>query len=167
LRQIGVIGTHLNPTKRSMEEAERLGKLLARNGFVVVCGGLGGVMEAVCRGAKSEGGTTIGVLPGKEIAEANPFVDYGIATGLEWARNQVVALSCDALIMVGGEAGTLSEACVGWIYKKPIIAIRGTGGYSDRLAGRRIDSKRNDVVIGVKNAEEAVNVLTKMFGGKR
>ncbi|MEM3030368.1 MAG: TIGR00725 family protein [Candidatus Micrarchaeia archaeon] len=165
MKQIGVIGTHLNPTRKSLEEAERLGRLLAKKGFVVVCGGLGGVMEAVCRGAKSERGTTVGVLPGKDIAEANPFVDYRIATGLEWARNQVVALSCDAIVMIGGEAGTLSELCVGWIYKKPIIAIRGTGGYSDEFAGKAVDGKRNDVIMEAKNAEEAVALLTKILGG--
>ncbi|MEM4390086.1 MAG: TIGR00725 family protein [Candidatus Micrarchaeia archaeon] len=164
MRQIGVIGTHFNPTPRSLEEAEKLGKLLARKGFVIVCGGLGGVMEAVCRGAKSEGGTTIGVLPGKDIAEANPFVDYRIATGLEWARNQVVVLSCDAIVMLGGEAGTLSELCVGWIYKKPIIAIKGTGGYSDVFAGKPVDGKRADVIMEAKNAEEAVALLSRILG---
>ena len=167
LKQIGVIGTHKNPSAKSLGEARRLGGLLAKNGFVVVCGGLGGVMEEVCRGAKEEKGVTIGILPGKEIREANPFIDYKIATGLEWARNQIVALSCDALVMLGGEAGTLSEACIGWIYGKPLIAVEGTGGYSDALAGKPIDSKREDAVIGAKDAEEAVKILIRLLGGRK
>ena len=92
-----------------LEAAEAVGRELARLGAVVVCGGLGGAMEAVCRGARSAGGLTVGILPGTERAAANPFVDVAIATGLGEARNAVLVRAADALVAVGGGHGTLSE----------------------------------------------------------
>jgi uncharacterized protein (TIGR00725 family) len=86
-----------------------VGRALAEGGAVVVCGGLGGTMEAACRGAKAGGGSTLGILPGFDRAEANPYVDVAVATGLGEARNALVARAADALIAVGGEWGTLSE----------------------------------------------------------
>ena len=89
--------------------AEEVGRELARRGAVVVCGGLGGVMEAACKGAKAEGGTTVGILPTDSRHDANPYVDVAIATGLGEARNAIVVRAADVLIAVGGEFGTLSE----------------------------------------------------------
>jgi uncharacterized protein (TIGR00725 family) len=89
--------------------AHSVGREVARAGAVVICGGLGGVMAAACRGAKKEGGTTVGVLPGSDRAAANEWVDVAIATGLGEARNAVVVRAADALIAVGGGFGTLSE----------------------------------------------------------
>src|SRR3989442_629143 len=89
--------------------AEEVGRRLAQAGATLVCGGLGGVMEAACRGAKSTGGLTIGVLPGSDRADANRWVDIAIPTGLGEARNILVVRSAQAVIAVGGEFGTLSE----------------------------------------------------------
>jgi uncharacterized protein (TIGR00725 family) len=89
--------------------AEQVGRELAERGAVVVCGGLGGVMEAVCRGAKSAGGTTIGILPGNDPADANRWVDFPICTGLGYARNVIVVKSGRAVIAIDGAFGTLSE----------------------------------------------------------
>src|SRR5579864_5490905 len=89
--------------------AYAVGKALAEAGVVVVCGGLGGVMEAACRGAKDGGGKSIGLLPGSDPSEANEFVDVAVATGLGEARNVLVIHNADAVIAVGGEFGTLSE----------------------------------------------------------
>jgi len=89
--------------------AEEIGRQLARQGAVVVCGGLGGVMEAACRGAKHGGGTTVGILPTDDRADANPWVDVVVATGLGEARNALVVRTADVLIAVDGEFGTLSE----------------------------------------------------------
>ncbi len=161
--QVSVIGTNINPTVKALREAERVGELLAERKAAVVCGGRGGVMEAVCRGAKKKGGLTIGILPEKTSEGVNAFVDIKIVTGLSWARNQLVALSSDAIIMVGGECGTLSEACVAWMYGKPIVAIKGTGGYADEFAGRPIDGKRKDKIHSVRNAEEAVELAFKLM----
>ena len=89
--------------------AERVGRELAERGAVVVCGGLGGVMEAVCRGAKSAGGATIGILPGNDPSDANRWVDFPICTGMGYARNVIVVKSGRAVIAVDGAFGTLSE----------------------------------------------------------
>lgn len=89
--------------------AEEVGRLVGQAGAVLVCGGLGGVMEAACRGAKEAGGTTLGILPGLERTEGNPHLDYSVVTGIGHARNLAVAASGDSVIAVGGEFGTLSE----------------------------------------------------------
>jgi uncharacterized protein (TIGR00725 family) len=89
--------------------AEAVGELLARKGITLICGGLGGVMEAACRGAKSEGGLTVGILPGQDPHTANPWVDVAVVTGIGEARNVAVVKSAQAVIAIGGGYGTLSE----------------------------------------------------------
>ena len=100
-------GDHVSP--EALQAAEEVGRELARRGVAVVCGGLEGVMAAVCRGAKAEGGVTIGILPGNTPTDANPWVDYPICTGMGYARNVVVVKSGRAVIAVDGAYGTLSE----------------------------------------------------------
>ena len=105
---ISVIGAG-SPDAEVAEMAEAVGRGLALRGVTIVCGGLGGVMEAACRGAKSAGGTTIGILPGNDPADANPWVDIPICTGLGYARNVIVVKTGRAVVAVGGAYGTLSE----------------------------------------------------------
>ena len=104
--------------------AQEIGVLLAHRGFAVACGGLGGVMAAACRGAKSVGGLTIGILPGSDPVAANPWVDVPIATGLAEARNFLVVRCAQAVIAVGGEYGTLSEIAFALKIGKPVIGLR-------------------------------------------
>jgi uncharacterized protein (TIGR00725 family) len=106
-----------------MRAAEAVGHALARNGAVLVCGGLGGVMEAACRGAKSAGGATVGILPGDDRTQANDYVDVALATGLGEARNALVVRAVDALIAVGGEYGTLSEIALALKAGKSVVGI--------------------------------------------
>jgi hypothetical protein len=103
--------------------AEEVGRLLASRGAIVVCGGLGGVMEAACRGAKLAGGTTVGILPGFDREDANAWVDVAIPTGLGEARNALVVRAADVLIAIGGEYGTLSEIALALKTGKPVIGI--------------------------------------------
>lgn len=103
--------------------AEEVGVRLAERGAVVVCGGLGGVMEAACRGAKRGGGTTIGLLPGSDRCDANPYVDVAIATGLGEARNALIVRTADVLIAVGGEFGTLSEIALALKAGKNVVGL--------------------------------------------
>lgn len=105
---ISVIGGG-DPTNRAIALAEQVGVHLAQAGATVVCGGLGGVMEAVCRGAKKVGGTTIGILPGSNPKEANSYVDIPICTGIGYARNVIVVKTGQAVIAIDGAFGTLSE----------------------------------------------------------
>ena len=92
-------------------------------GAVVVCGGLGGVMEAVCRGAQGAGGRTVGILPGDDRHQANPYVDVAVATGLGEARNVVVVRTADVVVAVGGEFGTLSEIALAIKLGKPVVGL--------------------------------------------
>jgi|SRR5438128_2513564 len=103
--------------------AEEVGRRLAQAGAMVVCGGLGGVMEATCRGAKSAGGFTLGILPGTNRADANRWVDLVIPSGLGEARNILVVRSAQAVIAVGGEFGTLSEIAFALKLGIPVIGL--------------------------------------------
>jgi uncharacterized protein (TIGR00725 family) len=105
-------------------DAEEVGRLLARAGAVVVCGGSTGVMEAASRGAAGEGGTVVGILPGFDRAEANPFVTIAIPTGMGEMRNALIARTADAMIAVGGEFGTLSEIAFALKIGVPVIGLR-------------------------------------------
>jgi uncharacterized protein (TIGR00725 family) len=100
-----------------------VGRLVAERGAVLVCGGLGGTMEAACRGAKGAGGRTVGLLPGVDRSAANPFVDVAIPTGLGEARNAVVVRAADVLIAVGGGYGTLSEIALALRAGKRVIGL--------------------------------------------
>lgn len=118
--QIAVIGRG-EATPDECGAAYAAGSIIAGNGAVLVCGGLGGVMEAACRGAKEAGGTTVGILPGTE--GGNPFLDITIRTGLGHARNILVVLSADAVIAVGGSYGTLSEIATALKSGRPVYGI--------------------------------------------
>ncbi|MCK5239730.1 MAG: TIGR00725 family protein, partial [Candidatus Thorarchaeota archaeon] len=110
---ISVIGG-ANSDSKALELAELVGEAIARRGAALVCGGLGGVMEAACKGAKKQGGLTIGLLPTLEKEHANDFIDIAIPTGLGYARNFLVARTGDAVIAISGSAGTLSEMAIAW-----------------------------------------------------
>jgi uncharacterized protein (TIGR00725 family) len=103
--------------------AEAVGRELARRGAVLVCGGLRGVMEAACRGAKEGGGLTVGILPGSDRAAANAFVDVAIPSGLGEARNALVVRAADALVAVGGGYGTLSEIALALKAGKRVVGL--------------------------------------------
>jgi uncharacterized protein (TIGR00725 family) len=119
---IAVVGA-ADASAEQCQSAEQVGRRIAEAGAVVVCGGLGGVMEAACRGARAVGGTTIGILPGSDRFEANDSVDVAIATGIGEARNAVVVATADALLAVGGEFGTLSEIALALKAGTPVIGL--------------------------------------------
>ena len=106
---ISVIGSSRPTNPEHVHLAEEVGRELAKRGATLVCGGLTGVMEAACRGAKSAGGTTIGILPGDSPKDANPYVDIPIITSMGYSRNVIVVHTGRAVIAIGGQYGTLSE----------------------------------------------------------
>ena len=122
MRYVAVVGAG-RADDAEARAAEAVGRALAEAGAVVVCGGLGGVMEAACRGAKAGGGTTVGILPGASRADANPHVDVALATGLGEARNALVVRAVDVLVAVGGEYGTLSEIALALKAGKPVVGV--------------------------------------------
>jgi uncharacterized protein (TIGR00725 family) len=134
---VAVVGAG-EATADEIAAAEEVGRLLAERGAVLVCGGLGGVMEAACRGAKEGGGSTVGVLPGRDRAAANRYVDVAIATGLGEARNALVVRAADVLIAVGGGYGTLSEIALALKGGTPVVGIG-----SWELAGRPLKEARD------------------------
>ncbi len=119
---IGVIGA-ASADEMTLKAAETVGRLIAKRGALLVCGGLGGVMESAAKGAKTEGGTTIGILPhpGKELS--NPYIDIPVATGFGEGRNVVIVRTADALLALGGEYGTLSEIAFALKMGKTVIGL--------------------------------------------
>jgi len=144
---IGVVGGH-NCTAEVEELAQDLGKKLAKVVDYLVCGGLSGVMEAVCQGFKAENGITIGILPGYDKNSANKYVDIVIPTGLGLARNVLVVKSADAVVALPGEAGTLSEIAYCLQFGIPVISLN-----SWDIPG----------VVKVKTVEEAVGKVKELF----
>ena len=117
--QVSVIGSG----EENEARAEEVGRLLAGRGCTVVTGGLGEVMAAAARGAKAAGGTTIGVLPGERLADANEWVDYAVATGIGHARNLAVVASGQAVIAIGGSWGTLAEIAFARTLGRPVVVL--------------------------------------------
>lgn len=144
---IGVIGGR-RASKRLLAEAEKVGRLIAENGLIMLCGGLGGVMEAAAKGAKEAGGLTVGILPHDTKEHANSYIDVPIATGLGIGRNIIIARTADALIAVSGEYGTLSEIAFALQLGKSVVGINTW------------DIKG---VIQADNAEDAVQAAVKLI----
>jgi hypothetical protein len=119
---IAVIGGD-SPPADVLPLAEDVGRRIAEQGHVLVCGGRGGVMEAACRGARTAGGHTIGVLPGPDRGDMNPHVEFPIVTNLGAARNTIVVLSADAVIALDGSYGTLSEMALALVHGKPVVGL--------------------------------------------
>ncbi|MBN3039065.1 MAG: TIGR00725 family protein [Candidatus Omnitrophica bacterium] len=119
---IAVIGGHAC-SKEVAKIAEAIGGEIAGLGATLICGGLTGVMEAACKGAKSAQGKTIGILPGHDKREANPYVDIPIVTGLGYMRNNLVVKNADIVVAIDGKEGTLSEIAFALQMKKPIVGI--------------------------------------------
>lgn len=128
--------------------AHAVGLMIAELGAVLVCGGLGGAMEAAARGAKKAGGLTIGILPGKDKDDANPYIDIALPTSIGYARNTIVACSADIVIALPGSYGTNSEICYALVYGRPVID----------LGNWNIDG-----MIDAKNVEDAQVKIKKMM----
>lgn len=122
--RIAVCGSGQSSDPTLLQAAEEVGRRLAEAGAVLVCGGLGGVMEASARGAAGAGGLTVGILPGRDAGEANPSIRIPLATGLGEGRNVLVVRASDAVIAVGGEWGTLSEVALARKIGVPVILFR-------------------------------------------
>ncbi|MDI1443606.1 TIGR00725 family protein [Polyangium sp. 6x1] len=148
-----------------------LGRRAIEVGFRVVTGGLGGVMEAVSRGAHSSSawreGDVLGVLPAYDRDAANPYVDIVVPTGMQIGRNVVVVAMSDVVVAIGGGAGTLSEIAIAWQLGKPIISLAGSGGWSQRLAGECIDARRRDTVHAAEDAEQAITLALELASHRR
>jgi uncharacterized protein (TIGR00725 family) len=140
--------------------AYEVGKEIAKNGAVLISGGLTGVMEAACKGASKEGGLTIGILPTVDENSANKYVDIKIPTGIGYARNLIVVLSSHAVIAVNGSSGTLSEISYSLTFNKPLIGLKTweiTPYYSKNAPGIiRAETAKEAVTLAIKAAKEQI-----------
>ncbi len=163
---IGVVGGDKAPD-RILGIAKEVGSGIAKGGCALVCGGLGGVMEASAKGAKESGGLTIGILPGFDRKEANAYIDIPIVTGMSHARNAIVARTADAIIVVDGELGTLSELALGLKMGKPVIIIEGAEP-SPNIVGAtgilRASTPEEAVALAIKKAKEKVGSAARAAG---
>ena len=150
-----------NLSDYALEVAEKVGGLIAQKGGVLVCGGLGGVMKAACKGAKKENGITIGILPYTK-EEANEYIDIAIPTNIGNVRNFIVANTGDAVIAIGGRWGTLNEISFRMISEKPLVLIKGTGGCVDKIISSNIMQNIESRYYIANSAEEAVEKAFEM-----
>ena len=158
--QIAVIGYNKeNCTPEARNLALEVGREIARSGSVLICGGLGGVMEAACKGAKENNGVTIGIIPQQEFSFANEYCDIVICTGMGYARDLIVATSADGIIAIGGGVGTLIELAVGYMIKKTMVVLSGSGGVSEVYAGKFLDDRRLTPLIVANDAYTAVHLI--------
>ena len=150
---IAVIGnSSCSPEEAKL--AETVGELLAQRGVIIICGGLGGVMEAVCRGARSKDGLTVGILPGGDPSSANHWVSIPVVTGIGEARNVAVVKSSQAVIAIGGSYGTLSEIAHALKSGIPVIGLH-TWSLSR-------NGQEDSSIIEVHDAKEAVDKATSL-----
>ena len=136
---------------------------MAKQGVVVVTGGKGGVMERSAKGAKKAGGLTVGVISGGKRFKSNKFTDVEILTGMDSKGLDEIflVLMCDALITIGGGAGTLQEITVAYRNKKPVIILENSGGWSEKIQEEYLDERRTVQIKRAKSPEEAVKLAIK------
>ena len=171
LTTIGIIGRGMQHDRDPvdpfvLESARLVGRLVAERGGVIVSGGLGGVMEAASRGAKEAGGLTLGFLPSMDKSSGNAFLDIVLPTGLGRARNLITARGCDAIVMIGGGCGTLNELTIAYAEGRPVVVLRGSGGWADRIEpvlyeGRWLDDRKT---VSIDFANTPAEAVDKAFG---
>ena len=167
---VSVFGSHdLSGVPEVELLCEDLGRAIVDLGCRVACGGLGGSMAAVCKGAQSSkcylSGDTIGILPMEDADSANPHVDVIIPTGLGLFRNMLVARAGDVCIAVRGGAGTLSEIAFAWQLNKPVATMSGTGGWATKLAGSKLDHRREGYeVTNLEDVRAANTWISEVLG---
>jgi uncharacterized protein (TIGR00725 family) len=159
-RQILVIGNNESGCTPELEKlAYDVGVEIAKSGSVLITGGLGGVMKAASHGAHDAGGLTIGIIPQDNPSYANEFCDIVIPSGLGLSRDFLNALSADGVIIVGGGSGTLSETCAAYMHKKPIAALKNSGGIASKFSDQYLDHRQNVKIVGVETPREAVKYI--------
>ncbi len=171
--RIGIIGQSERPweplPEKTAETAYKTGFLIAKKGWHLYTGGRDGVMIESSRGAKDAGGVTVGILPSFDKNEANDYVDIAITTGLGMSmRSELMINTVDAVIMIGGKNGTLKELLTAYLFGKPIVVIKGSGGFTDTLKdflfdGKYVDDRKNVEIKFVSSPEEAMSLIEAIF----
>lgn len=166
--QIGVIGSagpeeypkNKKPDSKIFEIAEKLGELIAQNNAVLITGGKSGIMKTAAKGAKKYNGTTIGIVKGDKRGTANKYIDIEIPTNTAGEGEEAILVnSCDAIIVVGGGAGTLQELACAYRKKKTVIAINNVGGVSEMYANKYLDERKSVKIASATSAEKAISLI--------
>lgn len=174
--QIAIIGSAgpeeypgKKPDGRAYELAEELGQKIAQNGAILVCGGKGGIMEAACKGAKNAGGITTGIVSGNSRYTSNPFVDVEIVSGMvNCSEESLIVSMADALIVLGGGAGTLQEIAIAYRNDKPLVVVEGLDGWGKKLANTYLDYRKKSKILSAKNCNEAIDlVFNKLLSSEK
>ena len=161
MNQIGVIGSGFLENKLIYNFSYETGREIALNGFILICGGKGGVMEAACKGVKDAGGVSVGILPSINKEEANKFVTIHIPTNLGENRNFIVVQSSDIIICIAGKVGTKIEAEYAIKLKKSLITIPKTGGTSSEITNRY-----PNLVFPVENPKSLIKKVKELINKK-
>jgi len=151
-----------NLTREVLKIAEKVGALIAERGGILICGGLGGIMEAAAKGAKEKGGITIGILP-YDKSKANKYIDIPIGTNLGFYRNYIIVNSSDCIIGICGRWGTLNEISIAIALGKPVILISSSKGICELFSKKEIIDKFEEKPYIVETPEEAVELAFKII----
>jgi hypothetical protein len=158
VRYVGVIGGR-ECSRETARLAYQVGRGIAREGWTLVCGGMGGVMEMACRGARSAGGPTLGILPGNRREEGNPYLSCSVVTGMGEARNVIVVKTSQVLVAVGGSYGTLSEIALANVFGTPVVGLQTWQVDPRANEGRSLFRRQ------AGSAEEAVRLVKELLEG--
>lgn len=164
MKKIGIIGPNNKMCSKELYDfGVQLGRQIATKDRIFICGGLGGFMEAVCKGIKLSpdtfNGQTVGILPDDTSDNANPFIDTTIITGQGIARNIIIVRTADIIIAAGGGAGTLSEIAFAWQLEKKVLCLTTFEGWAKELAGKNLDDRQNGLLIPVNSIDEILKHL--------
>jgi uncharacterized protein (TIGR00725 family) len=164
MKKIGIIGPNNTMCSKELYDfGVQLGQQIATKDRTFVCGGLGGFMEAVCKGVKQSprtfNGQTIGILPDDTTDKANPFIDIAVPTGQGIARNIIIVRTADIIIAAGGGAGTLSEIAFAWQLGKKVLCVTLFDGWAKELAGKNLDDRQSGLLISVNSIGEILKHL--------
>ena len=170
--QIGIIGsagpeeypTSEPPSSQIFDIAYELGKQIAQNNAILITGGKGGIMESAARGAKEQGGITVGVVKGEPRLTSNRYTDIEVVSGMVGSGGEsIMVLMCDGIIGVGGGAGTLQELTIAYYNKIPTVLIDTQKGWSKTLAGKYLDSRKKIKFKSAITPEKAVKMLFRLI----
>lgn len=159
MKKIAVVGSS-GADEKMTGIAEDIGKEIAKQDAILLIGEYVGIMESAARGAKGESGTVIGIMQ-KDREEDAKFIDIQITTGIGRLRSDIMINSSDGVIAIGGSAGTLKEIAYAYKIGKPIVVIKGSGGWADRLADKYLDEKETVRIAGAETAKEAVDIIIR------
>ena len=160
-RQISVIGSGEN-SRHNNTVAYEIGKFIAKNGWVLISGGKGGIMEAASKGARDANGITVGIIPDADSGGANKFCSIVIPTGIGHARNMINILSGDVVVAISGGWGTLSEIAYSQIFNKPVILCEFTGGWTNLPSGQSKNELSKNINVAQK-LEDVFRILNELL----